>query len=412
MIKQIITVNRKKYVTGLFWQPVGVGNTAQNYAKQLSKNKKYTLYVGYKSMVGLTNSRDGVKSGMSVAAVEVINALSELISFLGVFVVDNNYYLIAVRNGVIIRDILLDNADTARKLYAELAEIPDWGALFAPNAWGIPKSQERKLADLLVKNTGIKLRHISFIKSIIPFLFLALLLIIIGLYVIKHPISVRDVKMPTINQETIDKYKQQIESNKQKVKDVVQNVSITEFKLPYDNLPDVYERANLCYKAIAFVMQPIVGWNQTYAKCGEDFVTATFSRDFGTLNDFYDIGGDLMPGATVQQTSEDEIIVRVNLPELQTSKSIDETDQSVVMRDVTTIFQQANIKAEINGIVNTIMNGGQTEKVHVTEIKVSSKLTPMEFMQAFNGFNGVYMTSVVWRANTRVWNYEIVIYSK
>ena len=293
-----------------------------------------------------------------------------------------------------------------------MAEIPDWGALFAPNAWGIPKSQERKLADLLVKNTGIKLRHISFIKSIIPFLFLALLLIIIGLYVIKHPISVRDVKMPTINQETIDKYKQQIESNKQKVKDVVQNVSITEFKLPYDNLPDVYERANLCYKAIAFVMQPIVGWNQTYAKCGEDFVTATFSRDFGTLNDFYDIGGDLMPGATVQQTSEDEIIVRVNLPELQTSKSIDETDQSVVMRDVTTIFQQANIKAEINGIVNTIMNGGQTEKVHVTEIKVSSKLTPMEFMQAFNGFNGVYMTSVVWRANTRVWNYEIVIYSK
>ena len=254
MIKQIITVNRKKYVTGLFWQPVGVGNTAQNYAKQLSKNKKYTLYVGYKSMVGLTNSRDGVKSGMSVAAVEVINALSELISFLGVFVVDNNYYLIAVRNGVIIRDILLDNADTARKLYAELAEIPDWGALFAPNAWGIPKSQERKLADLLVKNTGIKLRHISFIKSIIPFLFLALLLIIIGLYVIKHPISVRDVKMPTINQETIDKYKQQIESNKQKVKDVVQNVSITEFKLPYDNLPDVYERANLCYKAIAFVL--------------------------------------------------------------------------------------------------------------------------------------------------------------
>ena len=261
MIKQIITVNRKKYVTGLFWQPVGVGNTAQNYAKQLSKNKKYTLYVGYKSMVGLTNSRDGVKSGMSVAAVEVINALSELISFLGVFV------------GVIIRDILLDNADTARKLYAELAEIPDWGALFAPNAWGIPKSQERKLADLLVKNTGIKLRHISFIKSIIPFLFLALLLIIIGLYVIKHPISVRDFKMTNINKETIDKYKQQIESNKQKVKDVVQNVSITEFKLPYDNLPDVYERANLCYKAIAFVMQPIVGWNQTYAKCGEDFVT-------------------------------------------------------------------------------------------------------------------------------------------
>ena len=410
-IKQIITVNRKKYATGLFWQPVGVGNTPQNYAKQLAKNKRYTLYVGYKSMVGLTNNRDGAKSGMSVAAVEIVNALSELISFLGVFRVDNNYYLIAVRNGVVIRDVLLDNADTARKFYTELAEIPDWGALFAPAGWGIPKSQEKFLSDLLVKNTGIKLRQISVVKSLMPSVFFAIIFIIFGLYVLKNPISVKDVKLPNISQETIDKYKQQIEFNKLKAKEV-KPVTKVEFKYPYDNLPDVYERAQLCYKAIAFVMQPIMGWNQTYAKCDGEFVSATFLRDFGSLNDFYEIGGDLMPGATVQQMSEDEIVVRVKLPKLKTGRSLDEHDQASVMRDVVTIFQQANIKADIEAVTDTIMNGNQEEKVYITEIGASSKLIPMEFMQAFNGFGGVYMTAVSWRANTRIWNYEIIIYSK
>ena len=411
MIKQIITVNRKRYATGLFWQPVGVGNTAQNYAKQLAKNKKYTLFVGYKSMVGLTDNRDGARSGMGVAAVEIVNALSELISFLGVFKVDNSYYLIAVRNGVIIRDILLDNADTARKLFSELVGIPDWGALFAPSAWGIPKSQEKYLADLMAKNTGIKLRQISITKSIMPSLILAALFIVFGLYVLKNPVSVENTKTSNISQENIDKYKQQIELNKQQAQDVKPIIK-NEFVYPYDVLPDVAARADLCYRAIAFVMQPIMGWNQTYAKCDGEFVSATFSRDFGSLNDFYNIGGELMPGAIVQQMSEDEIIVRVKLPELKTGSSLDERDQSSVMRDVATIFQQANIKAEIEGVTDTIMNNDTEERLYITEISVSSKLTPMEFMQAFNGFNGVYMTSVVWRANTRIWNYEIIIYSK
>ena len=96
MIKQVITVNRKRYATGLFWQPLRVGVIAQNYARQLAKNggKKYTLYVGYKSMVGLTDTHEGVNAGMASAAIEIVSALSDLVSFLGVFQTENNnYYL-------------------------------------------------------------------------------------------------------------------------------------------------------------------------------------------------------------------------------------------------------------------------------------------------------------------------------
>ena len=80
------------------------------------------------------------------------------------------------------------------------------------------------------------------------------------------------------------------------------------------------------------------------------------------------------------------------------------------MRDIATVFQQTNIKADIQGVKDRLMNG--EDNLYVTEVGVASKLIPTEFMQAFNGFGGVYMTSVSWRANTRTWNYEVIIYSK
>ena len=415
MIRQVITVNRKRYATGLFWQPLGVGNTAQNYAKHLSKSgdKKYTLYVGYKSMVGLTDTHEGATVGMASAAIEIVSSLPDLISFLGVFQAGVNYYLIAVRNGVIIRDILLTDAESARKLYVQLAEIPDWSALFAPASWGIPKSQEKLLSDFVGHGANVRLRQISIAKSIIPSVILIALFAIFGYYVLRNSVDPDAGNKFAITPEKIAEYKKQIEQKKQQLTEKILPATVEQpVDYAYNHLPNVMDRANLCYKAIAFVMQPIIGWNQTFAKCDEEYVSATFTRDFGTLNDFYEIGGELMPGAMVQQMSDNEIIVRVKLPKLNTYSSIDKRDQETLIRDITTIFQQADIKADIQGVKDTIANGGHMEYVYVTEVGVSSKLIPSEFMAAFKGFDGVYMTSVSWRANTRMWNYEVIIYSK
>ena len=96
MIKQVINLHHKKYATGLFWQPLSIGNTAHGYAKQLSKNtdKKYNLFTEYKSMIGLVNSHDGAHVGMPSAAVEVVNSLSEFVSFIGVFRYGDYFYLV------------------------------------------------------------------------------------------------------------------------------------------------------------------------------------------------------------------------------------------------------------------------------------------------------------------------------
>lgn len=416
MIKQIITVRHRKFATGLFWQPLGLGNTAHNAARLLAKNsdKKYTLYTEYKSMIALTSSRDGARVGMSSAAAQIVNSLSEFISFLAVFVVDGNYYLVAVRNGIIIRDVLIDKVDIARKLYTELSAIPDWGLLIAPSGWGIPKSQEKSIYELIENANIAHLRPIGLVKTFLPAILFALLFVLFGFYILKNPVKTPSGTGANLNSELANEYRRQIELKKQEILDKkkAQEIALESFQYPYDNLPNVQERANLCYKAIAFVMQPVAGWNQTFAKCDGEYVSATFSREFGTLNDFYEIGGELMPGAIVQQTSEDEIIVRVKLPSLKTGTSIDERDSITVARDIASIFQQIDARAEINNVTDTILKNGVAETLNVTEVAVSSKLIPSELMYAFKDFQGVYMTSVSWRANTRTWNYEVVIYTK
>ena len=416
LIKQVITVRHKKFATGLFWQPMGVGSNARNSAKQLIKtsDKKYDFFTEYRSMVGLASARDGAHSGMPSAAAQIVDYLSEFISFLAVFSVDRHFYLVAVRNGIIIRDILIENEEEARKQFTELSSIPDWGVLIAPSSWGIPKSQEKSIYDLVGNTNVAKLRQIGLTKSLLPAILGAILFILFGMYVLTSPVKTTSNRGAKLNTELANEYRRQIELKKQAAleKRLAQESAVQSFRYPYDNLPGVYERANLCYKAIAFVMQPIAGWNQTLAKCDGEYVSATFRRDFGTLNDFYEIGGELMPGAIVQQTSEDEVIVRVKLPALETHSSLDERDSATVARDVASIFQQINTRADINNVTDTIMNNGVAETINVTEVAVSSKLMPAEFMYAFNDFQGVYMSSVSWRANTRLWNYEVLIYTK
>ena len=416
MIKQIITVHHKKFATGLFWQPLGVGNTARNWAKKLSKNadKKYTLFTEYKSMVGMASARDGAYSGIGSAAAQIVNSLSDFISFLAVFNVDGHFYLVAVRNGIIIQDTLIETEDAARKLYTKLSVMPDWGLLIAPSNWGIPKSQEKTISDLIGFYSVAKLKSIGFIKAIVPAVLIASLFILFGIYVLSNPVENTSNKGANLNTDLANEYRRQIELKKQEILDkkLAEDAAIESFEYPYDKLPDVMERAQLCYKAIAFVMQPIAGWNQTFAKCDSEYVSATFSRDFGTLNDFYEIGGELMPGAIVQQTSENEIIVRVKLPLLQTHTSLEERDSTTVARDVATVFQEINTRADITNVTDTILNNGNTENLNITEISVSSKLMPSEFVYAFKDFDGVYMPSISWRANTKTWNYEVIIYTK
>lgn len=413
MTKQVVTINKKKFATGLFWQPVTLGVTPYIYARQLiaKSKKKYTLLTEYKSMIGLSDGKDGVRAGMPTVAAEVMNSLSEFTSFLGIFQADSGFYLIAVRNGVIIRDVFIQTEHDARKAYVELSDMPDWGGLFAPSAWGMPRSKEKYLSELVRSGNVAKLRQVSIVKSLMPSIFLVGIFVVFAL-IVSTTLHTNKTVPVQLNQELLEEYQRQIEQ-KNKELDKKFNIEKAEKKYPYDTLPDVMERARLCYKAIGFVMQPVGGWEQKSAECGDKYVTVDFYRSFGTLNEFYEVGGEVLPGGVVTQKTNNDISVRVKLPSLKLRKSIDERDQETVLRDITSLFQKIRFKSNIRVVNDTIKFAfGKTETINVISVTDSSKMVPMEFMQAFKDFDGVYIKSIGWNAVTKTWNYNVLIYTK
>ncbi len=420
MASQVIHINHKKYAVGLFWQPIGAGFSARNYARSLARNvdKKFALYTEYRAMVGVGARRNGLHSGMLSAAAEVMESFSEYTSFLAVFQLGKGFYLVAARNGIVLEDRVLDSEDVARDEYVKLSEIPDWGAFFAPGEWGMPRATERNLADLLTGRSHAVLHSISHMRASV------LSLILLGVFVlgmggvfldsVKQAFSPRP-QIQELDPELVAEYKRQIE---EKSKELDQQYEIEKvvppepIVMPYELLPDVAARAYQCYQAIGFLMQPIVGWNQVSVDCGETHAVAELRRSFGTLGDFYSVATELMPGVFVQEVNEDVIRVQAALPKLDVFASQDERDAETIVRDVTTLFQSIDTPLEATIVVDTLTNGVDVATVNVVELGVSSKMTPMQFMNVFEDFGGVYLMRCAWDVASRTWNYEVIIYAK
>lgn len=420
MSGQTLTVNRKKYAVGLFWQPVGAGFIARNYARNLARNidKKLNLFVEYHSMVGLGGYKLGQRAGQVSAAAEVMESFSEYTSFLAMFHVGARYYLVAARNGIILQDKIFDSEQVARKEYSKLAAIPDWGAFFAPGAWGVPRAAERNLADVLRGRSHAVLRSISWVGvGATSMLLVALFLLCAGMIFSDSLVKVFSSRpnVAQLNPELVAEYKRQIEESNKKLDqefDIQKPLPPEPIVMPYEFLPNVEARAEQCYQAIGFMMQQIPGWNQVDVVCGEEYVVANFKRSFGSFADFYSVATELMPGVLVQEIGEDAIRVRAKLPALEVGPSQDERDPDTIVRDITSVFQGVDMPVETAVVVDTLTNGVDTETVNVVEVGAESKLVPMQFMKIFEEFDGVYMMQVSWDVRSRSWNYEVVVYAK
>lgn len=418
MSGQYIQINRKKYAVGLVWQPMVSGFTMRAYAYKLARgiDRKLNLYIGYHSLIGLAAHSRGARSGMPSIALEVMNALSEYSSFLAVFAVDKKFVLIAVRNGVILQDSLFDSEIVARAKYSEMSEIPDWNTLIAPAEWAMPRAVEKSLSDLISLNNHGVLRPISRFGSGILSLFILVLFMFVLLYVFREPLNQMFAPKPQISKidpEIAEEYKRQIEEkNKELDQEFDMRQEPKPLVMPYELLPDSAERANSCYKGIAFLMQPITGWNQIDVECGETHVNVRFVRSFGTLDSFYELASEKLPGTLVQEVSDNEIKVQAKLPTLESVPSQDLRDVDTIVRELSSRFQAIHINANIKPVVDAVTDGVQRADLYLVEISAESKLIPREFLEIFSGFGGVYMTKVSWNLNRKIWNYEVIVYAK
>ena len=414
---EILRVNKKKFATGLFWQPVAVGYTPRNYARVLSRNakKRAGLFVEYRSMIGLAAKHKGYFVRMPSLAAELVDALSEYSSVLAVFAVDKKFYLLAVRNGIILADRLFNNEADARAEYARFAKIPDWTAFIAPDAWGIPRAISKDLGTLLSRKTKYNLHTISRWHSVVSSGILLVLFFSCIYFLFREPLEKITAKKPVnLDPSLVEEYHRRIDEKNKELDEQfdIKKEEVKPLVLPYTSLPVPAARAKQCYQAIGFLMQPVTGWVQTKAVCDETRATVEFTRKYGSLDGFYSIADEFLPGAVCTELDENTLSVSVALPKVERVASQDERDAETVERDVVSLFQmmQSDVKTEI--VVDTLTNGVETANLNIVEIAATSKLLPMHFTKMFDDFGGFYMTRCTWNAVSRTWNYEVIIYAK
>ena len=414
MPPQVITIERRKYAVGLFWQPVASGQKSRNFAASISKQipGQIKYFAEYKSMVGIGSRALGHSSGMRIAAVEVINSFSEYNSFLAAFFVPQGFWVVAVRNNIIIFDSLFSDEVSAKREYLNLAGLPDWGALIAPGYWAVPRAVETPLRDVVVGNSKVVLKPIGgAFGNMLSVILIAIL--VLGLwYFLKEPIAQMFAPKPQqlqMDAKLVAEYQRQLAEKNKALYGEQQPVKI---QMPFDDLPSPAERADQCWRAIAYVMQPISGWAQTTADCVGLNARTHLVRTFGTLEGLYNSVGALMLNSTISENSDSDVIVNVPLPKLDGVSKTPTNSAVDIIFSVNTLFQTINSKVNIKQGTDTVRSGNDTAQFNFVSVSAASKLKPDEFMKIFDGFEPLDLTSVKWDAQQRIWNYEVIIYAK
>jgi hypothetical protein len=369
-------------------------------------------------MVGLGSSKLGHRSGMPSAAAGVLEAFSEYSSFLAAFDVKNGFFVVAARNGIIVEDNLFADESDAKAAVFSLATLPDWGIVVAPGNWALPRALEKHLEDLALSGSRGGLRPISHFKGNALTLILLALFVLSGFYFFEKPVAqmfaVRPPQVAKINPQLAEAYKKQLAEKERELDSQYQmpRAVAAEIKMPYESIPDKYERMQQCWQAIGFLMQPIPGWAQLSAECGTSQASAVVRRGFGTLADMYAVLTNIMPGVLVEEKSDSEVLITVELPKLAPAPSASALDADSVARELNSLFQRIDRQADIKTGSEEIGAGESVMEVNFVSVSAASKLKPTEFIKIFDDADGVEITEVRWDNRARTWNYEVKAYVK
>lgn len=152
-------VDKKKFAWGLVWDvPVQDSDdkvSTRSLKKQARENAKVynaDLFVISDKQFGLASTKFEHKAGMRTVAMSLIDRWGE--NFIAAFNIDGFYYLLVVKNGVVlpgVNDIRVDSKEFAINFIEEKisGNYDEWGVIVAPEDFDIHQSKEFELSTIL-----------------------------------------------------------------------------------------------------------------------------------------------------------------------------------------------------------------------------------------------------------------------
>lgn len=169
MATGVVTVGRKQYVSGLYWEnsPTGsISQAAKEAARQPGTHADFFATrsgnkQGRVPQFGLAQSAEGVKAGMPSLAACMANQQPG--SWIGAFRLREGVGLIIVRDDLIVPDgdqFFIDEVEARDRLYQEMG-IGGFQKIYAPEAWGVPGADSMPITLLLNERADVRLHMVA-----------------------------------------------------------------------------------------------------------------------------------------------------------------------------------------------------------------------------------------------------------
>jgi hypothetical protein len=422
VISQTLIIDRKKYAVGLFWQPVSAGHQAKDVAAKIAHNAiaaKFKYFAEYRNFVALGSDELKHRVGLPVLAPEIIEAFADSPSFIAAFRVQNGFWIIGCRGGIILADSdhFYEDEAAAKSAYIKLLDMPDWNLRVAPDSWELKNTTERELSDLISGKVKCVLKRISNAGHL--FTTSAIIAAILGVIFFSFEEEINNFaknykphNKVELNQAAIEKYKAELAA-KQLAEGKTPTVA-TKIEMPWEKIPNANDVAHQCLNAIAFIMQPIYGWNVVSAECSSEKIYALVRRDYGTVEDLYAVAESLMPGIDIKVsgTAGDNAELSGKIVKLPANSEVPTLTVAEIDNQVRSIFQQVNMPVSTEIVKERLEDKNAKTNVEYVRVVANSKIKPEDFIKFFDGIPAIELVSVKWDNSKNEWNYEEKIYAK
>lgn len=287
----VVTVGRKQYVSGLYWEnsPSGrISQAAKEAARQPGSN--YDFYA----------TRSGNKQGrvpqfgLAVASPEIHAGLPSLAaclanqqpgSWVGAFRLREGSAVVIIRDDLIVPDgdlFFVDEVEARDRLYQEMA-IGGFQRIYAPEAWGVPGADTMPITLLLNERTDVKL-HSVVLSSQAKAMFLLGGLLLAGVVSVGMYIQERREQEDLLRAQQLEAMEKMRAEAAKFMPGLGARPDYPKPERSWEKYPRPLDYLLTCQNALQKVSLAVAGWNITAITCSQTSLNVRWARSGGHSN--------------------------------------------------------------------------------------------------------------------------------
>ena len=400
-----IVVDGVEYATNLFWQPLQNKDDPFMEVEEASQGilegaDLFCIKPGKAPQFGICVSSDGYKKNQEAAAVPLATALSDRPSFIAVFKVNSGWWYVCVRNDIILSDgdMLFINEDDAKEQFESMLAVPDWGRKIAPPEWGVEETEYPDLTKLIQRGAKAKLQKIKALRG--PKLILVVsIALVVGLwlvYTILMEIVLAPPKRPVIVPVV--------------PKVVPKKVEVIPEVKPWEKIKNPAEVMTQCEAAVAKLMSIVSpGWKIKDISCTQNSAATSFKRDFGRISWMRQAVSkpNLKLGGKIFSDDGNTMVASIVYPQITVINSEPNRGDAVLKNELNELGQSLGMKFSLS---SASVTSPQRNVYRHVKFKFNSTFKPHMWKDLLTKFSGLEINSIKYNPETKVWDYEGVIY--